>query len=207
MGSRTDALSAAEEGPDDHAHGGLIVEHYRVDPSRRLLRALGIGSLIMALGSFSVAGALLAPRLDTERPVYARAAPADAMFRAGRVTADGTPIREVPLWVELGLGLLGLGSIVAGGGIAIVGLNRTLRDESFLALRTDGAYFRAGRERSLIRWEDVEAVRWDEARREVVFESHDGERWCRGERFAGIDGPTLATRAGDIRRKALFGLL
>lgn len=207
MTSRVEASSAAEEGPDDHATGGLIVEHFRVDASRQLLRALGLGSLIMAVGSLVVAGALLAPRLDTERPVYARAAPGDARFRVGQVTADGAPIRTGTEWWELGLGLLGLASIVGGGGIAIVGLNRVLREERFLALRTDGAFFRAGRDRSLIRWEDVAAVRWDDERRELAFDRHDGASWTRAERYAGIDGAELAKRAADVRRKALFGLL
>lgn len=213
MGSHVGAMKAAEEGPDDHADGGLIVEHFRVDVSGKLLRALGLGSLVMAIGSFVVAGALLVPRHGTERPVYARAAPSAAMFRAGAVTADGAPIRRGTERQELVLGLFGLLTIVGGGGLAILGLHRVMREEHFLALRTDGAFYRAGHERSLIRWEDVAAVRWDEESRAVVFEphdpcsAHDGDEWRRAERYAGIAGPELAERAANIRRKALFGLL
>ena len=207
MSQRAEVPSPAEEGPDDHAEGGLIVAHFRVDASRRLVRSLAIGSVIMAVGSLVVSGALLAPRLDTERPIYARAAPSDAAVRGLEVTADGVPVRSGTEWWELGLGLLGLASIVGGAGVAIVGLNRVLREEHFLALRTDGAFFRAGRTRSLIRWEDVAEVRWDEGLRALSLERHDGDAWVRVERFAGIDGPELARRVAEVRRKALFGLL
>jgi hypothetical protein len=208
MSPRADVLYATDEEIDDHADGGVIVEHYRLDPTRQLLKALGVGSLIMAVGSLTVAAALLFPRLDRSRPVGPQVVHArDAVLRTGQVTAEGEPVRNGSMWWELGLGLLGLASIATGGAVAIVGLNRTLRDESYLALRSDGAYFRAGRERSLLRWDEVCAVRWDEDRRAVVFERHEGEPWLRVERFAGIAGPDLAKRASEIRRKALFGLL
>lgn len=187
---------------DDHVRGGRIIEHYRLDPTKQLLRALGLGSLIMALGALTGAGALF----------YRRPQPSsthdEGVFRIGLATADGRPIQSGSVWWELGLGLIGLGSIVTGGTVAIVGLHRILREERYLALRTDGAFFRAGREHSLVRWEDVSSVRWDNDRQEVVFDLHDeDDPWRRPERYAGIAGPELAKRASEVRRKALFSLL
>ncbi len=193
---------------DDHVRGGLIVEHFRLDASRRLVGALLVGSLVMTLGSVCIAGALLFTHGDTERPVHARAMrPMDGLMRSGQVHADGTPITNDWLAYELLLGALGLGCIVVGGGGAITQLNKVLSEEEYLALRTDGAYFRRGSTRELMKWEHVATVRWDEARAAVVFELQDGDEWLRPERFSGVDGPGLAARAAEIRRKALFGLL
>ncbi|HJL18638.1 MAG TPA: hypothetical protein RMH99_23455 [Sandaracinaceae bacterium LLY-WYZ-13_1] len=211
MGSRSQALSPADDDAlDAHARGGLIVEHYRLDPTRQLWSALGLGSLVMAIGSLVAASALFLSRSDAERPVHARAmrmGVGDGVVRVGQVTEDGAPVRRGSMWWELGLGALGIASICAGGGVAIVRLNRVLREERYLALRTDGAYFQAGDERALVKWEDVATVRWDEPSAAVLFERHDGEPWRRAERYAGIDGPGLAKRAAEVRRKALFGLL
>lgn len=196
--------------PEDDAPGGLIVEHYRLDPTPALRRALGWGSLIVTIGAMVMAAAILIPRFDPDGPVYARAihtSAADAMFRGGEVSADGTPIHRGSLGWELGLGFFGIACIVAGGATAIIGLRGVLSEESYLALRTDGAYFRTARERSLVRWDEVEGVRWDPATRSVLFERHDGSAWIRTEAFAGIEGKDLAKRAGEVRRKALFGLI
>ncbi len=194
---------------DDDEPGGLIVEHFRLNPTPALRRALGWGSLVVTLGAVVMAAAILIPRLDPGGPVYSRAVrtSADAIFWGGQVNVDGTPIRRSTLGWEIGLGLFGLACIVAGGATAIIGLRGVLSEESYLALRTDGAYFRTAEERSLIRWEDVEAVRWDRATRSVLFERHDGSAWIRREAYAGIDGEELAKRAGEVRRKALFGLI
>lgn len=208
MSRRAETLEAVPEDSDDHARGGLIVEFFRLDASRRLINALAVGSLIMTLGSLAVACALALTHLDTERPVHARAMrPTDGLMRSGQVTADGIPIRNDWLVGELLLGALGLGCIVLGGGSAIVRLNTVLAEEEYLALRTDGAYLRIQKRRELLRWEDVSAVRWDAPREALVFELHDGKEWIRPEKYAGIDGPELAKRASEVRRKALFGLL
>ncbi len=197
----TTARAKEAEAPseDELARGGLIVEHYRVDASAALGHALGWSSLVRTIGG--VVTFFILPRVGAWV-----ATPSDAMFRLGQVTADGTPI-ERPLGLELALALIGIVCVAIGGAVAIVGLRRVLTEESYLALRTDGAYFQQGTERGLVRWEDVEAVRWDASARVLRFERHDGSAWTRAERFAGIDGPELAKRASEIRRKALFGLL
>lgn len=194
---------AGEPRGEEHREAGLIVEHYRLDASTSMRRALGLASLVVTAGALLMASAIVVSRHDGG----ARATPVrDALFRAGEVTAEGAPV-ERPPGLELALGVAGLACIALGGASAIVGLRRVLTDESYLALCTRGAYFRAGAERALVFWEDVEAVRWDAEERAVRFERHDGSAWIRAERYAGIDGPSLAKRAAEVRRKALFGLL
>lgn len=198
---------AFRQGTDeDDSPGGLIVEHHRLDPMPALGRALGWGAAAVTVGALVMAAAIVLPRLDGGRPLHARALRArDALFSGGEVTIDGVPVRSGSTGWEIALGALGLACIVVGGGTAIVGLRRVLTEEAYLALRTDGAYFRNGAERSLVRWDDVEEIRHEGGA--VVFARHDGTSWVRRERFAGIEASELARRAAEIRRKALFGLL
>lgn len=205
MSARARTGAAAAE-PENDEPGGLIVEHYRLDATRSLSRALGLGSLVITLGALAMAVAILLPRLDS-RPDLPIASARAAIFRLNEVNADGTPVTSRTTGWELALGLLGLLSIAGGAGVAIVGLRRVMSEESYLALRTDGAYFRHAGERSLLPWDEVEAVRWDPASRAIHFVRHDGSAWSRPERYAGIDGSELAKRAAEVRRKALFGLL
>lgn len=200
---RSDAAVADVE---DDEPGGLLVEHYRLDASRALSRVLGAGAAIVTLGAFLMAVAILLPRLDARAPMPV-ASTGPAILRVGAVNEDGTPIVSNTIGWEIGLGLLGLFSIAAGAGTTIVGLRRVLTEESYLALRTDGAYFRHAKERSLLPWHEVEAVRWDAAAGAVLFVRHDGSEWARAERYAGIEGEQLAKRCAEVRRKALFGLL
>lgn len=187
---------------------GVIVEHFRLDPSRKLKRALGLGAGLVTLGAIAVALALMIARADPERGAMTRAlrsAPTDALFRGRPVTADGAPIDATPSPIELALLGLGIALIVSGGASAIVGLRGVMTEEAYLVLRSDGALFRAGRERSFLPWDEVEEVRWDGAA--VLFVRHDGSSWVRAERYAGIEGAALAKCAGEVRRKALFGLI
>lgn len=205
VSARAQSASGVAE-PDDDAPGGVIVAYYRLDPSRSLRRALGWGAFIVTLGAFVMALAILLPRLSGGGEMHTTTARA-AVFRGSQVTADGTPIVSRTSTLELGLGVFGLLCIATGGATAIVGLRRVLTEESYLALRTDGAYFRRGDERALCRWEDVEEVRWMADARALWFIRHEGPPWIRAERFAGVEGAELAKRASEIRRKALFGLL
>lgn len=210
MGTQTDAAARMEEASENDPAGGLIVEHYRVDATRRLWHALGWGAAITTVGSLVVAFALVTAQMGDGRPLRSRALlvrPGAAVVRGPAVTAEGEPIGDGPSWPEVVAGLVGLGCIVVGGSWAIVRLKEVLSEEAYLALRTDGVYFRRGSTRSLVRWDDVESVRYEGSRREVVFALLDGSEWSRAERYAGIDGERLAERAADVRRKALFGLL
>lgn len=165
--------------PPSDAH---IVAYFRVDPGPRITRSLVGSAAVMTCGSLTMAGS------------FARLA------HAGHDLGD-------PSLLKLGfaLGAAGLALVIAGGLIAIVGLRRVLAEDRYLALRTDGVYFQDGARGSLLPWEDVEAIGVDD--RALVFERHDGGRWIRPERLAGIEPEALAVRAREVRRKALFGLL
>jgi hypothetical protein len=194
-----DLAAASENDP----RGGRIVAHYRIDRSGTLKRSLGAAAAIVTLASIAVATAIWLGRIDASE--YAR--PRDSIVRGGRVNEAGEPVRTTSLAWELGIGALGIASILSAGTIAIRGLHRALSEESYLVLRTDGALFRDNGARSLVRWEEIEGIAWDEAKRAVCFVRHDGSEWSRGESYAGIDGRALAKQAAEVRRKALFGIL
>lgn len=176
-----------------------IVEHFRLDASRKLGRALGVGAGLVTIGAIAMASSIYVGRSDPSRSYTV------PRLRGEAVTADGAPIDDGPSALEVAIGMFGIACIVAGGATAIVGLKPVLAEESYLALTTDGALYRSGEQRSFVPWADIEEVRWDGAA--VQFVRHDGSAWERTERFAGIDGAALAKRASEVRRKALFGLI
>ncbi|MCZ7685321.1 MAG: hypothetical protein M5U28_43700 [Sandaracinaceae bacterium] len=194
---------AGEPRGEEHREAGLIVEHYRLDASTSMRRALGLASLVVTAGALLMASAIVVSRHDGARATPVR----DALFRAGEVTAEGAPV-ERPPGLELALGVAGLACIALGGASAIVGLRRVLTDESYLALCVRAARTSA-RERS-VRWssgEDVEAVRWDAEERAVRFERHDGSAWIPRGALRRHRRAEPRQRAAEVRRKALFGLL
>jgi hypothetical protein len=191
---------------DGAASSGKIVEYYRIDVGRRMTSALALGAAVMTVGLLLVTVGTVVAR--PSRAAFLADQARDAAFRGTPVDAAGAPLDLTGTGpFEIVLGILGVVSLVVGGLIAITRLNALLREDRYLALRTDGAYFQDGDDRVLLLWEDVEAVRYDADADAVRFEQHDGAVWDRHERFAGMPLPELARRASEIRRKALFGLL
>ena len=192
-----------ERGRTEPPAGGRIVEHYRVDVSRRMLRAIGIGVFVMTVGLAAATLAIMLPRWSGDIPEAAQREP---LLPDRSVTRIRAQLPEDVRSQEAIFGLIGLAFIPTGGLISIIGLNRLLSEDHYLALRTDGAVFSGdGGERDFVAWADVEEIRAE--RGAVGFIRHDGDVWLRTERYAGIDAEELAKRASEVRRKGLFGLL
>ena len=163
-------LEPEAEGPE-----GAMLEYYRVDSMRRMVRALVIGPSLLLAGSVILALALVvAKHSETGRW---------ALVAVGSVCTVGGPI------------------------FLITALHRMLREEAYLALRTDGVLYHCGAMREVVAWDTLEKVRWDAEAGILRLERRTGDPWLIAERFAGIDGPALAKRMEDVRRKASFGLL
>lgn len=171
-----------------------IVEWFRVDATRRIARYLAIGATGMAAGSFSIArlvmsaphAAMVASRSPTRHPVLWPASDLDATTTA---------------WAAIGFAL-----VIVCGLVAIVGLNRVLREESYLALRVDGVLFVHGDARRFLRWEQIDDVLHDRGRDAIVLVRDDGERSTIAQRFAGGSSAEIVQKALAVRRRALFGL-
>jgi hypothetical protein len=160
---------------DRDAPEGAMLEYYRVDSTRRVVRALVIGPALLLAGSLILAAAIVIGRHS-----------------------------EVFRWIVAAIGAV---CTVGGPVFVIAALHRILREEAYLALRTDGILYHRGLERDLATWDSLEHVRWDPDARVLRLERRQGEPWLIAERFAGIDGPALAKRLDEVRRKAGFGLL
>lgn len=150
------------------------------------------GSVLSGAGMLVAHGRL--PLLGLRHGARHLATPTDALGRALETS-----------WLELWPGALGLVLVAAGALFAIIGLRRVLDEESYLALRSDGALFVRGAERRLVVWSDVEDVRAEHGH--VVFVGHDGVRAEIDAVFAGQPVADVVRVAREVRRKALFGLL
>lgn len=183
-----------------HAEAGHVVDGYRLDVSRRLVAALLPGAFAAMLGAVLLLIGIqpLAAR-EPERFLYRR--PTFQPYHpAGEVQHYMTP-REQTLAFG-GAMLLLLSPFVLG-----FGLRRLLVVEDFLVLRTDGLLRQAGTNSELVRWDDVEEVRYDEATDSVRLALRDGGEHVIRDRFTGLDQKELAKRVAEVRRKALFRLL
>lgn len=180
--------------PDDAPR---LVAWYRPEIARRLRRVLLPAAGLMLLGSLAWAHVKL---FHGGPDVLGRAAP----------PAQGTPLPPAPLPPAEAFGLMAIGLVlcVAGGLLAILGLLRTMREDVYLALRTDGALWHRGGDEVFLPWGELERVRWDAEQAALVFERRDGDApFQLGGRFADVEGPELARRLDDVRRKAIWGLL
>lgn len=102
-----------------------------------------------------------------------------------------------------------VGLVLVAGGVlfTMVGMNRLLRDDVSLAVRTDGVAVRAAGVETLVRWEALGGARWDARRRELVLESPGASPIAVARPFRGIAGGELADRIVRARQKAAMGLL
>ena len=95
---------------------------------------------------------------------------------------------------------------LGGPAIAVIGLQKNLRDEAFVAARTSGIlYERNGRAIDL-EWESLTKVEF-ESPDTIVFHRRDDEPFRVPERYGTIGTEELAKRLEELRRKASFYLL
>jgi hypothetical protein len=113
-----------------------------------------------------------------------------------------------------------IGFVLVGGAalVTMVGMSRLLREDAYLAVRTDGVALRVEALDLVVPWGELAAVRWDAATAELVLERTRGEGGVRGEggegadevrtacRFARISGKELAERIGRARLRIALKL-
>jgi hypothetical protein len=106
--------------------------------------------------------------------------------------------------VEAFVGLLW---VAAGSLQTVVRLQRVLRDDAHILLRTDALAMQAGTSEIAVAWDDIASARWDEQRTAVIVVRSSGEELVLDRPFAGIEGPQLVRRIEDAQRKSRFNLL
>lgn len=175
-----------------------IVEWYRLDASRRIVLTLALGASIMLLGACVSAVGLVQSRGALPHPALMG-------HRAALVGAELEGQHDTVL--EISTGLFALGCLLTGAFTAILGLRRALLEESYLALRHDGALFVQGEIERFVAWDDLEDVRWDAPTNALLFVGHDGEAVPLVARFNDVTNEELAKRVRALRRRAVHGLL
>ena len=191
-----DAEGSAERARSEK--GPPIVEWYRLDASRRIFTTLTLGASIMLLGSIVSAAGLFSSRGALPHPL---------LMGHRRAMIVEEPVGERSPVLEITTGLVALACLLGGGATAIVGLKRALAEESYLALRHDGALFVHGETERFVAWDDLEDVRWDAASNALLFIGHDGVPVPLVARFADVTNEDLAQRVRAVRRRAVHGLL
>jgi hypothetical protein len=103
--------------------------------------------------------------------------------------------------------IVGLVLVASGAGVMLEGMFRILRDDAYLAIRTDGVSFHSSAPEATVPWADLARARWDEQRVELVLERKEGEPLVVPRRFARIAGEALAAKVELARRRAAMGML
>jgi hypothetical protein len=105
----------------------------------------------------------------------------------------------------------GLGLVASGAALTIATMYWTLRQDAYIALRTDGLTLHDGSasapEETFIPWDALAQASWDSARAEVRLEQVDGRVVVVARPYAGIALSVLAQRIEQTRRRAAMGLL
>jgi hypothetical protein len=134
------------------------------------------------------------------------------IFAPGLMTLGGMVIAvsfltHQPERVRVASAAMGF-ALVAGTGImTAVVLQRILRDDGYLAIRTDGIVVQAAAIETLVPWAELAEARWDEAGHALILARAAGQPLVVGWSFARISGPELVARIEQDRRKAAMGLL
>jgi hypothetical protein len=134
-----------------------------------------------------------------------------------------------PAAVRAAAALVGMAIVASGAITTLAGMYRLLRDDSYLAIRTDGVAMRLGAVETLLPWADLSRARWDEALAHIVLERSEQAVVSRSEqtvvsrseqavvsrseqtvivsrRFAGVGGAALAERIERARRRTSMGM-
>jgi hypothetical protein len=103
--------------------------------------------------------------------------------------------------------LAGLLLVAGGASSTMVGMQRILRDDRYLAIRTDGLFVQSVEEGVLVPWEELTGATWDDPRRELVLLRESAPPLSLFGSYAGIEGAALVGRVLSAKRKAAMNLL
>jgi hypothetical protein len=100
------------------------------------------------------------------------------------------------------------GFILIAGGAAytLFGMHRVLRDDVYLALRTDGVAIQSAAGETLIAWDALQRARWAPETGALVLERAGAPPFVLERPFARIAGPALAERICAAKRRAAMRL-
>jgi hypothetical protein len=124
----------------------------------------------------------------------------------GLVVAVSFATRQ-PERVRSTAAVAGLVIVASGASLLLGGMFRILRDDAYLAIRTDGVVLRSLSGETLLVWSELARARWDALSAELVLERTEGQPIVVTQTFARIGGPELAEKLELARRRASMGML
>jgi hypothetical protein len=112
-----------------------------------------------------------------------------------------------PRDVRVEAAAVGFVLVATGAIVTMLGMHLMLRDDEYLALRTDGLVLRSGGVETLVAWDDVHAARWDAPAGALVIERQNGERVVFDRRLARIAGAALPELIERTKRRVAMKLV
>ena len=130
-----------------------------------------------------------------------------ALLSLGGLVVSVSFVTRQPESVRSTAAVVGLLLVAGGASLLLAGMFRILRDDAYLAIRTDGVVLRSESRETLIVWSELARTRWDARSAELVLERTAGQPIVVAHRFARIAGPALADKLELARRRASMGML
>jgi hypothetical protein len=133
-----------------------------------------------------------------------------AALTLGGLVISASFLGRLPRDVGAGVAIAGFALIAGGAVYTLLGMHRILREDAYLALRTDGIVVRSATPPGevFVAWDDLAAARWDDARAALVLERGTSEPpLVVSQPFARITGPDLAEHIRGTKRKVAMNLL
>jgi hypothetical protein len=130
-----------------------------------------------------------------------------AVLTVGGLVIAVSFLTRQPQHVRVGAAILGFACVLSGACFTMVGMQRILRDEVCLAVRTDGLAVRASGSETLVPWDDLAEARWDTTLAALVLERQGQVALVLAHVFAEVGGPELARRLKQAKRRADLNML
>jgi hypothetical protein len=99
-----------------------------------------------------------------------------------------------------------LACALIGPAVAVIGLQRNLREEAFLAARTSGVVYERNGRAVTLPWDTLTKIEY-QAPNTLIFHRQDEDPFSLPESFGTISVEELGKRLEELRRKAAFFLL
>jgi hypothetical protein len=115
------------------------------------------------------------------------------------VFKDQLPIKYVCIALTLACAL-------GGPAVAVIGLQRNLRDEAFIAARTSGVLYERNGRAVTLAWDTITRIEF-QAPSTLIFHRRDEDPFTLPERYGTIEVEELGKRLEELRRKSAFFLL
>jgi hypothetical protein len=130
-----------------------------------------------------------------------------SLLTAGGIIVAVSLVTRQSTSIRIDAAIAGFALVAGGALLTMLGMQRILREDVCVTLRTDGVAVQSSEGEVLVTWDELERAHWDGERRALLLDRKDGSPVAISRSFAAIDGPTLARRIEATKRKSAMNLL